>query len=90
MVCHFQWCCMESLLHSDLDKCRGLRMDTLFSSEPLSHLVDGFLWFPLRTEWVSVTGHNWLVVKRGEQLQVLVDLASLSGIPFGLLRSSVC
>lgn len=72
--------CMESLLHSDLDKWK-LRMDTLFSSSLITcRWFCGSLWGQSGFPWL---GHNSLVVKRGEQLQVLVDLAIWAAFPLG-------
>lgn len=76
-----QWCCAWSPCCSfDLDKWK-LRMDTLFSSSLITcRWFCGSLWgqsgFP-------GLGHHSLVVKRGEQLQVLVDLAIWAAFPLG-------
>lgn len=79
-VCHFQWCYAWSPCCSfDLDKWK-LRMDTLFSSSLItSRWFCGSLWGQSGFPWL---GHNSLV-KRGEQLQVLVDLAIWAAFPLG-------
>ena len=48
------------------------------------------LWFPLRTEWVSRTGASFAGGEEGRTAAGPGGSSHLSGIPFGLLRSSVC